>query len=353
VVDPYYCIRALHKRGIRLHLHCFEYGRKKQSALEDLCDEIIYYERAEGHKGFSFSLPYIVGSRNNEQLWKRLEKDNYPVFIQGIHCSFGIFQDRLKNRKVVLRLFNVEADYYDHLSKWERSLTKKAFYHHEKRLLARYEKNIAQKTTLLAFTAKDADIYKKRYGARDIHVLPPFMPASQAEGLTGSGNFALYHGNLSVAENEKAATWLLEKIFPELDIPFVIAGKNPSAKLIELAHQSSHTCIVENPSEEEMKDLIRKAQLHILPSFTDTGIKLKLIHALLSGRHVIVNPLMVEGSSLEKICHVADNPALLKYTIYRLYHTPFTDKDLAERTAQLEEIFNEEKQSEFLLKLLY
>lgn len=353
VVDPYYMIRALHEQGVKLILHCFEYGRKKQATLEDLCESIHYYKRAEGHKGFSLSIPYIVSSRSNKGLWERINKDRHPVLLQGIHSSYGLYANLLADRRVVLRLFNVEADYYGELAKWERSLTKKAFFHHEKRLLERYEKNIASKTTILTLTTKDTDTYKKKYGAKQVHHLPPFLPFEQPISLTGSGNFVLYHGNLSVPENEKTAIWLLEKVFSELEIPFVIAGKNPPEKLVEMAHRYSHTCIVENPSESEMKDLLQKAQVHLLPSFTETGIKLKLINALLYGRHVIANKEMVVGTNLGDACHLADNPTLMKYTVYRLYHSPFTEEELKARAAILSREFNTNKQLEALLTHLY
>jgi len=353
VVDPFYTIRALHEYGIKLILHCFEYGRKKQPILEEFCENIHYYKRSEGHKGFSLSVPYIVSSRSNEALWKRIGKDRHPVLLQGIHSSYGLHANLLNDRKVVLRLFNVEADYYGQLAKWERSLPKKAFFHHEKRLLERYEKNIASKSTILALTSKDAETYRKKYGAKQAHHLPPFLPIEQPASLTGSGNFALYHGNLSVPENEKTAIWLLEKIFSDLEIPFVIAGKKPSERLVEMAHRYSHTCIVENPSETEMKDLLQKAQIHLLPSFTETGIKLKLINALLYGRHVIANKEMVKGTNLDEACHIADNPTLMKYTIYRLYHSPFTEQDIEERTNILNRQFNKTKQLDDLLKHLF
>ena len=156
---------------------------------------------------------------------------------------------------------------------------KKTYYHHESRLLERYEKQIANACNIAAVSEKDAITYKTTFGATNIHYIPVFIEQQSASSISGSGTYALYHGNLSVAENEKAAVWLLEKIFNDMDIPFVVAGKNPSERLIKLSHKKNNTCIVANPSENEMKDLITKAQLHVMPSFTDSGIKLKLINA--------------------------------------------------------------------------
>ena len=53
VFDLFYKITALHKHGIKIHLHCFEYGRGKQDELNKYCEEVNYYKRKAGLKGFS------------------------------------------------------------------------------------------------------------------------------------------------------------------------------------------------------------------------------------------------------------------------------------------------------------
>ncbi len=353
VVDLFYKLEALQQKGIRIHLHCFEYGRGKQQELNKYCEKVYYYTRAEGHKGFSFSIPYIVASRNNELLWERLQKDNHPVLLEGIHCCYGLNAGLLDNRRVALRLHNVEYEYYKQLSKWESSLVKKTYFHHESRLLERFEKEIANKAIIVTVSEKDMQTYKRAFGAKQINYLPVFTGHTAVLSEPGSGNFALYHGNLSVAENEKAATWLLEKVFNELDIPFVIAGKNPPERLIKLSHKKNNTCIVANPTPNEMEDLIKKAQLHVMPSFTDSGIKLKLINALYNGRHVIANNAMTEGTGLENLCHQANNAALMKYHVFRLFQTPFPQEEINRRKDILSRIFNRDQNTEALIKLLF
>ena len=81
VVDVFCKVKALHEAGTKVHLHCFEYGRGQQAELEKYCAEVHYYPRQEGHKGFSLQLPYIVASRNDEQLWKRLNADDHPILF--------------------------------------------------------------------------------------------------------------------------------------------------------------------------------------------------------------------------------------------------------------------------------
>ncbi len=352
-MDLFFKLKALYEKGIKIHLHCFEYGRGEQAELNKYCEEVHYYKRIEGTKGFSFSIPYIVASRNNPKLWERIQKDNYPIILEGIHCSYGLFAGLLNERKVILRLHNVEHEYYKQLSQWERSLVKKTYFHHESRLLERYEKQIANACHIVTVSEKDKQTYKSKFGAANLSYLPVFIEKQIISSPVGKGNYALYHGNLSVAENEKAALWLLEKVFNDLDIPLVIAGKSPSERLMKLSHKHPTTCIIANPDENEMNDLISKAHLHILPSFTDSGIKLKLINALYKGRHVIVNEAMVVGTGLENTCHMADSAALMKYQAYRLFQLPFTEEDINSRKRILTEIFNQEAQTNTLISLLF
>ena len=102
-----------------------------------------------------------------------------------------------------------------------------------------------------------------------------------------------------------------------------------------------------------MKDLITKAQLHVLPSFTNCGIKLKLINALFNGRHVVTNESMVEGTNLEMGCHIADNTALMKYQVYRLFQIPFSEEELLRRKSLLSKLFDNDKNANELIKLLF
>ena len=350
-VDVFYKIKALHQIGVKIHLHCFEYGREHQMMLNDLCEEVHYYKRNEGHKGFSLEFPYIVASRNDEVLWDRLNADVHPVLLEGVHCTYGLITGKLKKQNVAIRLHNVESEYYKQLGRWEKSLLRKAYMHNESRLLKRHEEQL-RNYSILALSEADAAYYRKVFKAKSTHYIPPFIPNQMVASKEGLGTFALYHGNLSVAENEKAATWLLEKVFTELEIPLVIAGKNPSRRLISLAHVQQHTCIVENPGEGELNDLIQKAQLHILPSFTDSGIKFKLLNAVFNGRHVIVNNEMVKGTHLENACQIITNATELKYHAFRLFHKAFTDDDIQLRQGLLMQHYNNQENAKKLMNVL-
>ncbi len=353
VFDLFCKISTLHSLGIKIHLHCFEYGRGQQPMLEQFCTEIIYYARNEGHKGFSTEIPYIVSSRSSTELLYNLQKDNYPVLMEGIHCTYPLYANALTDRKVLLRLHNVEYEYYRHLFRHENSLFRKIYFFNESRMLKRYEKNIASKAHIVAVSEKDAETYRKKFHAANVSYLPVFIPFQRVESEEGLGTYCLYHGNLSIAENEKAAVWLLENVFNKLQLPFVITGKNPSSRLQRLTERNAQSCLIPNPEEDEMKDLIAKAQINLLPSFNETGIKLKLLHALYSGRHCVVNEAAIKQTGLEATCHVAASAEAFQHIIVQLYNHPFGEEEIRLRKKVLCAHFDNQKNAKRLIEWIW
>jgi hypothetical protein len=353
VMDIFYKIKTLHRHGICIHLHCFEYGRGASVELNKYCTEVSYYSRRQGHKGFSHNLPYIVCSRADSGMLDRLLKDDYPILIEGIHCTYLLNDSRFGSRKVFLRLHNTEYVYYRQLYRHERSLLKKMFFWHESRLLKGYERKISGKCLILAVSSRDVNTYKKEFVANRIVELPVFVPPAHMQWQQEKGCYCLYHGNLSVSENEEAAIWLLKRVFNDLAIPFVIAGKNPSPRLQRIAAKHSNTCLVADPSEPEMQDIIRKAQVHVLPSFNSTGIKFKLINALLSGRHCVVNAAAVDGSGLGSTCHICSGASTFKQTIGKIYEEPFDAEEMEQRKQLLNSQYNNEKTAQQLIAWIW
>jgi glycosyltransferase involved in cell wall biosynthesis len=340
VVDLFYKLKALHEQGVNIHLHCFTQGRAPQAELEKYCASVHYYQRNKNWKGISSHLPFIVKSRASSELINRLNQDNHPVLLEGIHTTYHLHTGELRDRKIVVRLHNAEFNYYRKLAQHERHLFKKMYYIRESRLLKKYEQSLAGKAKFIAVSDTDVALYKKTFGVKDIHFLPVFIADTLVTGKEGIGNYCLYHGNLAINENHKAAVWLLEKVFSKINIPLVVTGRNPSPALERLAHRKKNTCLVANPSDAELRDLISRAQVNVLPSFNNTGVKLKLINALCNGRHCLVNEAGVAGSALESACHTTETAEGFCSVILQLYHLPYAEEEIQLRQGLLYHQYN-------------
>ncbi|MEO7959979.1 MAG: glycosyltransferase family 4 protein [Ginsengibacter sp.] len=353
VFDLFYKIKSLHRQGVKIKLHCFEYGRGQHAELNHYCVEVNYYRRRSKATSLSFRLPYIVSSRISHRLITNLQKDQYPVLLEGVHCTWPLYKSLLENRQIFVRLHNTEYLYYRALAAAERNLYKKLYFIIESRLLHNYEKKIAQKAMFIAVSKDDMNTYTSEFGSNSIKYLPVFLPFDKVVSMEGTGTFCLYHGNLSVPENEKAAIWLLENIFDTLDIPLVIAGKNPSAHLKKAAEKNNNTCLVHDITEKDMNELIRKAQIHILPSFNQTGVKIKLLQALYQGRFVITNNEAVSGTELHSLVSIANSVIELKELISSLFQKNFAEKDIIERDHFLKAVYNNTESAKTLMKWIW
>jgi len=353
VVDLFYKIKSLSQSGIKIHLHCYTHNREEQPILNRFCVSVDYYPRKDKWASLSTTLPYIVASRSDENLLNRLKQDEHPIFLDGIHCTYFLYKGLLKGRRVFVRPHNIEARYYKRLANWETNLLKKMYFHTESILLNQYEKKLARMATFWPVSLADTAFYHKQLDCIKVDFLPVFVPWDEVKTLPGKGSFCLYHGNLEVNENARAAEWLLNNVFNTLEIPFVVAGNNPSLPLQSLAHRHQHTCIVVNPSEHEMQDLIRKAQINIIPSFNNTGVKLKLINALFNGRHCLINEEAGKGSGVEQLCHVVKDAKGFQNAIGVLFKTAISEQDIIKRQDALLDIYNNQKNAAQLTTWIY
>ena len=350
VIDVFYRVKALSESGVKVHLHCFEYGRGEQEIL-NRCHEVKYYKRDTSFAKQLSLIPFIVNSRRSEELVKDLLQDDYPILCEGLHTTAVLTDKRLKNRKIYIRAHNVEHDYYKGLGDSEKCAWKRLYYYAEAWKLRRYEPVLKNAAGIFAISQKDAEYFEKHY--HDVMLVPGFSAADSVCSETGRGEYVLYHGNLTVRENEDAARWLIENVFSELDLQCIVAGLNPSDKLHKLAGKYSNVTLVANPDDAEMIDLLRQAQVNILVTNQPTGLKLKLLNALYNGRFCLVNSDMVKGTSLERLCVVADNPEQMIAEIKRLMEEDFTKEDIEERDEQMRQLYNNEENARIIIETIF
>ena len=93
--------------------------------------------------------------------------------------------------------------------------------------------------------------------------------------------------------------------------------------------------LVSNPNTEAMGELIQNAHIHVLPTFQQSGMKLKLLSALFGGRHVLVNDAMLHGTGLRAACNIANDKDGFIAKINDLAQQPFTQQDILYRKEQL------------------
>ena len=340
VIDVFYKIKAFYDQGINVHLHCYEYGRGKQKELENYCESVTYYKRKTGAASFLSKMPYIVKSRADKTLKENLLKNDFPILFEGLHTCFLLSDDALKNRFKIVRNHNIEHHYYNHLAKAEKNDFRKRYFKTEAKRLKQFERILKHADLSLAISESDLAYFKKTYRTINNSYAPAFHPNQTVKINTLKGNYALYHGNLSVSENTNAVKFLIKKVFNDLSVPLIIAGLNPSKEIKNLIESNPQISLVANPSDKKLNELIANAQVNLLYTEQATGLKLKLLNVLFNGKHCLANNLILEGSNLKICCAVANTESEYKTTILELMQQGFTLEQIEQRKKALTQYSN-------------
>ncbi len=350
VIDVYYKCKALKEIGLEIILHCFQYGeRKPQKHLREIFPQTYYYPRKTGLAGWSPRLPYIIHSRRSKQLLQRLAADDHPILFEGLHCCSYLGHHKLASSRQFVRMHNIEWQYYQHLGARESQFFKSLYYKRESQLLQTYEKKLHKAHKIMAISKNDRAYLNQNF--KNTSLIPAFHPFNQVISKPGKGRYMLYHGNLSVNENLEAANFLLHQLEPIEQLPLIIAGANPPQSLKQQCNERK-VKLIANPSHEALNKLIQEAQVNVLPTFQDTGIKLKLLSALYQGRFCLVNPPMVEGTGLEKLCMIAKTARDFNKQIHHIQSQEYTQVANEQRAKTLYQGFSNQRNAQQLLNCL-
>lgn len=299
VIDVFNQIRWLKRMGFRIMLHAFSYGRPPHGALLAYCEKIHYYGRGKVIDSLLRFEPHIVQSRRNTQLLKNLSETTAPILFQGQHCTAWLGHNLLDKHRKVVRLHNIEHRYYQQLAQLTNNKIHRLHHQLEATLLKKAEKRLQLANALIPISAADEIYYRAFFPNITQNWIAPFHPEDERPKFTGEqGNYVLFHGNLLVAENRHAALELAYELAPKLNCPLYIAGKADD-KIIEKINLSINAKYIPAANSYIMKSLIQEAKANVLITQQNTGLKLKLLHALYLGHHLVTNRTMLHGTGLE------------------------------------------------------
>ena len=90
-----------------------------------------------------------------------------------------------------------------------------------------------------------------------------------------------------------------------------------------------------------------------MPSFSYSGIKLKLLNALYNGRFCIANNDTISGSGLNELCTIANTPSEFINSIETLMDKDFLQEEIEYRKHVLTKKFNNQENAELLIKYIF
>ena len=181
-------------------------------------------------------------------------------------------------------------------------------YAREQRLLARYEKQIANKFDACYLIAQaEVDLFKQHVANADnVHVLGNGMDCKTFHPALNKGSnpnpVFLFTGVMDYKPNVDAVVWFVENCWRTIcdkypGAKFVIAGMNPNNEVTKLTNRQG---IEVTGYVDDILPYYHSADIFIAPFRLARGVQNKILQAFSCGLAVITTPMGAEGIICEQ-----------------------------------------------------
>ena len=349
IIDIFFKIKELHKLNISIYLHVYLFDNKtKQIDLEKYCRKIYYYKRKNSFLSLFSKLPFRIKSRSSHELIANLKSLNIPIIFEGLHTTYPLTQFNFKN--VYVRTHNIEHEYFFGLYKSEKNLFKKLFFYVEALKLKNNEKILEKASGIFTISPFEQEYFTKIYGKKTFYI-PVFHETKSIKNNHKKGDFILYHGDLRVADNVRAALFLID-IYKESSFKFVVASSCKNKAVLRKIKKYDNISFKDIPTQKSLNQLFEKAQINTLLTFQKTGIKLKLLNTLYQGKHIISNTKMIEDTGLTALCELANTKKEILEKTSKLFFKNFSNEQIKKRQEKLL-AFSPEENAKKLVQIIF
>lgn len=218
----------------------------------------------------------------------------------------SILSERFPKSQVIVNSHNVEWMLKDSIANTKSGNLPCRWLRLEAQLLKRWEAQmVGQATLIYACSAEDKQrlIALTPDSATQIKVIPNGVDVNyfRSAGKNAVEPTVLFAGTAGYPPNDDAVQWLVTEIFPAIrtHIPkcqLLLAGRNADQ---HWGHLHSPDAGIEVASNvPDMRPLLKRAWVSLVPLRSGSGTRLKIVEAMSSGRCVVSTTIGAEGLDL-------------------------------------------------------
>jgi glycosyltransferase involved in cell wall biosynthesis len=250
---------------------------------------------------------------------------------------------RVSSARVIMRCHNVESDIWYSLAVETRQPFAKLYYFSLARRIERIEKeSLNRYDALLAISDSDREKFIERGVSVPIFTLYPSLKSSGIKQAVPDEReiTAGFIGSLDWRPNIKGLIWFLKKVWPETKesknrIKLIVAGRNP-APLIKREMKRAGVDYCGSP--QLSSTFLEGINLLVVPLFSGSGIRIKIIEALMNGIPVVTTRSGAEGlpHEIAGLITITDDPVKMSAAIVETAcrpHSPQWSALLREKAA--------------------
>ncbi|MBV2247318.1 MAG: glycosyltransferase family 4 protein [Lentimicrobium sp.] len=254
-------------------------------------------------RGTSYHVERFITADFARLLEQILIKDNYDIIqFETLFTSPYIELIRKYSQaKLILRAHNIEHLIWERISNGTRNPLKRFYLRRLAKALGDYEKQTLKKLDgVVAITDVDSRWFRQAFPRLPVVSIPFGIDAGdEEEDLTTiepeiKGLFHL--GSMNWMPNQEGIRWFLTEVWPGLreqfpELTFSLAGRSMPQWLL----QNKQPGIIIDGEVADARRYMLEHQIMVVPLFSGSGIRIKIIEGMLMGKPVITTPVGAEG----------------------------------------------------------
>jgi len=211
---------------------------------------------------------------------------------------------RYSKARIILRAHNIEHRIWERIAKNCKNPLKRLYLGHLYRTLKRYEfHSLDQFDGIVAITRNDAT-YFRQTGTQTPVIDIPFgihLDDYPKPTMVEHSSPSLFHiGAMNWYPNMEGIRWFLDHVWPLIhrefpDLTFTLAGRNIPGWMYNLRIPRLEVV----GEVEDAMAFIRSQSIMIVPLFSGSGIRIKIIEGMTAARTIISTPVGAEGIHCE------------------------------------------------------
>ena len=294
--------------------------------------------------GKSYHVERFISKDFEDKLKEILQKDEYDI-VQFETLYISPYIDlirRYSNAKVVLRSHNIEHLIWERVANISKNPLKKFYLGHLAKTLRNYELGMLNRYDGIAtITKKDGETLHG-LGCNIPLIDIPF--GIDLSGLKKNPGIetefpSLFHlGAMNWMPNQEGIRWFLDEVWPLVNkefpgMKFYLAGRN-MPEWITVANIPN---VVVTGEVDNAFDFMYSKAIEIVPLFSGSGIRIKIIEGMAAQKAVISTTIGAEGINVEsgKNILIANNPQQFFEAVKQLVHNQELCETLGENARKL------------------
>lgn len=225
------------------------------------------------------------------------------VLLEGLYVTPYIASIRkMTKAKIVYRAHNVECEIWQRNAEQESNWLKRNYIKLLARKLRKYEQHILKEIDVVAsITEKDQSYLIELGCKKPIKIVPFGIEIEKYQITKNKISDTLFHiGSMDWLPNQQAIKWFLDNVWniinvEFLDLPFNVAGKNMPDWLLNW--RQKNVCIA--GEVDDAIQFINENKIMVVPLFSGSGMRIKIIEAMALGKVVIASSIAAEGINYE------------------------------------------------------